>query len=138
MTKFEPSEDVVSVQLNEDGVPHCEKGPAMELKCGTHVWMLHGELHRLDGPAIESPDGFKAYYCGGVRHRVDGPALIIPTGESAYFYYGYFAENKDIFNNAMWRKEIILKCSGLDTAEFKSKYKEVYGDEFDDETDEDD
>lgn len=132
-------DDPIVIELvDENGLPHSETSPALVLSSGAKYWMIHGELSRTDGPAIESPDGFFAYYFDGSRHRGDGPAIIMPGGEVAYFYYGYQADSKDVFENIMWRKDILLRCSGVDPSVFKDRFREVYGDESDKSDNDDD
>jgi hypothetical protein len=47
---------------NEDGKPHREDGPALELDDGSKYWFRNGELHQEGGPAVELPNGDKYWF----------------------------------------------------------------------------
>ena len=63
--------EVIKMYRNENGEPHKEDGPAIELNNGTKEWCVNGNRHREDGPAIESKTGSKSYYLNGIRYSFE-------------------------------------------------------------------
>jgi len=67
-------------------VHHRTDGPA-KINGGTEVWMVCGEVHRLDGPAAIYPDGDEIWFMNGQMHREDGPAMVHADGTKCYYLF---------------------------------------------------
>ena len=77
-----------SVIINNEGMLHCNNGPAIEYTDGTKYWHLDGKLHREDGPAIECARGTKYWHLDGKLHRENGPAVERTDGTKHWYLNG--------------------------------------------------
>ena len=73
---------------NEQGLLHCEDGPAVVWADGSKEWWLNGKPHREGGHAIEHKNGDKEWYKHGQLHRIDGPAIEYADGTKEWFISG--------------------------------------------------
>jgi hypothetical protein len=76
-------------EIRQNGLLHCEWGPAIIYPDGTQKWCYMGWIHKEDGPAVIRPDGTQEWYYMSLRHRTDGPAVIKPDGTQKWYYMGW-------------------------------------------------
>lgn len=70
------------------GEVHRVDAPAVTRPDGTRYWCRDGRLHRLDGPAVTRPSGTEEWWVGGQRHRLDGPAYSRQDGAEQWWVDG--------------------------------------------------
>jgi len=97
--------------FNEDGVWHCETGPAIFGK-GYEAWYINGQLHRLDGPSIINNDGSTMWYKDNKLHCESGPAASWPRQNLYEYYLEGIQYSPEEFNLKMLEKK--LDILGLD------------------------
>lgn len=80
--------------FNDQGVPHCDDGPARVINTGRYTlisYFQNGLLHRDDGPAVIAGNGsLREWYQHGVRHRTDGPAVEYDDFEEFWDKSGWY------------------------------------------------
>ena len=70
------------MKRDQNGLLHCDDGPAVTSADGSFVWFKHGRIHREDGPAVRLVfsdrieeqfwvDGVEQETCRDVK-RLDG------------------------------------------------------------------
>jgi len=74
--------------IKENGLPHCDGGPAVFYIYGGVEWWYMGKLHRTDGPAVIGSDGSEDWYWMGKLHRDGAPAVIRADGTREWWYMG--------------------------------------------------
>lgn len=79
---------IVKVELDSDGLLHCEDNHAVERTNGTKIWYHHGECHRIGGPTLIFGNGTKMWYHHDKLHRADGPAAIYGYGTKEWWING--------------------------------------------------
>lgn len=84
----------------QPGQPHPTGGydeTIYDPKSKTTLYLLEGDLHRVDGPAKVYGDGTEEFYFEGARHRDHGlPAVISSTGELEYHVHGVLHRDGDL------------------------------------------
>jgi len=87
--------------VDEEGLAHCDDGPAVIHGDGTVEWYRHGVHHRIDGPAIDRPYGRVQWMQNGVCHRLDGPAMLSNTDPKhrRYYLHGRMVTRTQFANN---------------------------------------
>lgn len=93
--------------FNDDGVWHCESGPAVYGK-SYQAWYVNGLLHRLDGPAITNSDGSTMWYRDNKLHCESGPAASWPSKNHFEFYLEGIQYSEEEFNLKMLEKKLDL------------------------------
>ena len=85
------------VICDDDGLLHCDDGPAISHPNGHEEWWNHGKRHRIGGPAMyrffpppfhKPGDWHSEWWKNGKKHRLDGPAVESYTGEKVWFVEG--------------------------------------------------
>jgi len=93
LSTFQFFESTKSWMIRENGLLHCEWGPAVIMSDGTQGWYFMELLHRIDGPAIIRPDGSEEWWYMGYKHRINGPAVIYPDGTEEWYFMGRLHRN---------------------------------------------
>jgi len=102
LLSFQYSDGDEAWEIRENGLLHCEWGPAVVKPDGAEEWYYMGLKHRTNGPAATWSDGSQLWYCMGQLHRIDGPAVVRPNG-TKWWYCNYqvtssIAEQIEEFN----------------------------------------
>lgn len=80
-------ENGVKQWLNNKGLLHRLRGPAVEYPNGDKEWYQNGLKHRPDGPAVERGKA-RFWYQKGQLHRTDGPSCEYTDGVKAWHLNG--------------------------------------------------